>query len=242
MNKYCLIGYPIEHSLSPKMHNKWFHRYGIHAHYKLEEVRPRELETKIRYLTKNYSGFNVTYPLKKEITPYLDWISREAKDLKSVNTVTVEEGKLLGYNTDVFGIKQVIGKIQNDHCYILGNGNMAKTVIHSINSRDITVVCRDIDKAKRDLEKDHINYITYHEFKEHQISHKLIINTLPLTLDIGEILLGKYENTLLDCNYKVRNNYNIRVYLDGLEILIHQGAEAFRIWTGKTPVVDGILD
>ena len=235
MRKYCVIGYPIDHSLSPKLHNNWFKNFGIDAEYVLEEVRAGELGEKIEYLTSKYNGFNVTYPLKKEIIPFLSQISPEAKELGSVNTVVVNHGKLEGYNTDIIGMKQILADINKDHYYILGNGNMAKTTVYALAAEKVTVICRNKEKAKKELNREYISYISYEQFKELNIKNSAIINTLPLTLDISEILIGKYNNTLLDCNYNNIYHYDIKEYINGLELLMAQGAQSFKIWTGKQP-------
>ncbi len=242
MKKYCVIGSPISHSLSPLMHNTWFDKYKLDSNYERLQIDPSMLPEKIQYLKNTYEGFNVTYPLKSSIIPFLDYISPRAERIGSVNTVKISDGKLEGYNTDVMAMDQIIKENYKDEYYILGNGNMARTVIEAIpREKTITVVCRDIEKGKKNIKHCNATFINFHDFKGENFVDKCIINTLPRDVAINELLHGKNQNIFINCNYGTGNTLNMEKYMDGLELLILQGIESFFIWTGIRPNYDDVV-
>ena len=112
MKKYFVIGNPIEHSLSPKLHNFWFKNKKINAKYFKKELTLDKIENFINEIKKEeISGANVTVPFKKSVIPFLDKLSFEAEKTQSVNTITFDQNKLVGHNTDIFGFKQAIQKL-----------------------------------------------------------------------------------------------------------------------------------
>ena len=107
ISKYALIGFPVEHSLSPLMHEAGFKALNLKAEYHKLPLQIHELSRGLDYLRQNnYAGWNVTYPLKEKILPLLDFITPEARTIGAVNTVKVTDGLLQGFNTDGDGFVQ----------------------------------------------------------------------------------------------------------------------------------------
>ena len=104
MKKYFVIGNPINHSLSPKLHNYWLKENNIDAIYDKKKIEEKNLQTIISEIKeKKINGINVTVPFKKEVIPYLDKLSPEAEQTQSVNTIILSNDNLIGHNTDIFG-------------------------------------------------------------------------------------------------------------------------------------------
>ena len=105
--KFAIIGNPISHSLSPVMHNYWFNKYNINAEYELLNISENEIQNVIDKIKKEeIKGINVTLPYKKSVIPFLDKTINDANETHSVNTIMLDEKKILiGENTDVFGFQ-----------------------------------------------------------------------------------------------------------------------------------------
>ena len=111
MKKYLVIGNPIEHSLSPKLHNYWLNQNKIEATYDKKLITKNDLKGICDEIRKdNINGLNVTVPFKKEIIPFLDQLSKEAEETQSVNTVYMKNNKIIGHNTDIEGFELNIKK------------------------------------------------------------------------------------------------------------------------------------
>ncbi|SES63676.1 shikimate dehydrogenase family protein [Anaerobranca gottschalkii] len=240
MEKYCVIGNPVNHSLSPQMHNYWFQQFNIPAQYGREEIKGEELKDKIQYLKEIYKGFNVTYPLKDKIIPYVDIIDDVAKEIGSVNTVKKEGDQWIGYNTDVLGMMAIFTELEKDFSgkyYILGSGNMAKTTLYALKGKEVTVVCRNLDNGNEIIKKYPLaQCMTFTQFQKLNLSNGVVVNTLPLDVDIEPFMVGKEDNILVDANYKKTPKFPVSQYISGLELLVLQGIESFYIWTGKRPI------
>lgn len=135
--KYAIIGYPVAHSLSPEMHEAGFKTAGIDATYERITIHPLELTAGISDLKANhFNGFNVTYPLKEKIIPFLDGLTSEAQAIGAVNTVKIENGLLYGHNTDGQGFVEALRRQDFDFnskkVVILGAGGAAKAIAVSL--------------------------------------------------------------------------------------------------------------
>ena len=109
MKKYFVIGNPIDHSLSPNLHNHWFKENNIKATYDKKKVDEKDLQFVISQVKeKKINGLNVTVPLKKAVIPYLDKLSPEAEKTQSVNTIILSNENLVGHNTDIAGFANAI--------------------------------------------------------------------------------------------------------------------------------------
>ena len=129
MKKFFVIGSPIEHSLSPELHNYWIKNNNINAIYEKQKLNKDQLEQIISKIKDNkIDGINVTVPFKTTVIPYLDELSSEAQSTQSVNTIYKKDNKVIGHNTDIFGFKASIENakynINNKEALILGAGGV----------------------------------------------------------------------------------------------------------------------
>ena len=127
MKKYLVIGNPIDHSLSPKLHNNWLKENNIDASYDKAKLNSDEIESLIDSIRKQkIAGCNITVPFKKTVIPYLDRLSLEAEKTQSVNTITFDGNNLVGHNTDIAGFRKAIESLNFDmrdkNILILGAG------------------------------------------------------------------------------------------------------------------------
>ena len=162
-NRYCVIGDPIAHSLSPEIHRFVFQKLDIGCHYEKVRVHPNDLESFIKESREtDRPGFNVTIPHKETVMAWLDEIDELASNVGAVNTVANRNGKLTGYNTDVYGCRMALeraGWKNGKKVILLGAGGAARAVIHALNLMNISrVVLFDIvldrcEKIKTDFQK-----------------------------------------------------------------------------------------
>ncbi len=154
--KYLVIGNPIEHSLSPKLHNYWLKENNIDAIYdkrKLDDVELKNIISEVK--EQKIDGINVTVPLKKAVIPFLDELSPEAKNTQSVNTIYFQNGSAVGHNTDIAGfelaIKHAKYDVSNKEVFILGAGGVAPSIIYSLKkmkAAKISLTNRTREKAE----------------------------------------------------------------------------------------------
>ena len=118
MKKYFVIGNPIDHSLSPNLHNYWLKKNNIKAVYDRKKTNEKDLESLFSQVReKKIDGINVTVPLKKAVIPYLDKLSLEAEQTQSVNTIILNNGSLEGHNTDTVGFTKAISNLNFNFNY-----------------------------------------------------------------------------------------------------------------------------
>ena len=161
MNKFLVIGNPIDHSLSPKLHNYWMEKNNINAIYEKEKLNSNNLQNFILNIkNKNICGANVTVPFKKEVIPYLDKLTPDAEATQSVNTILLDnEDKIIGHNTDIGGFENAIKFTKYDFkkkkVFLLGAGGVVPSIIFALNKMrvsSITLSNRTKKKAE-DLQK-----------------------------------------------------------------------------------------
>lgn len=157
--KAGVVGWPVSHSLSPKLHGFWLKQSGIAGEYKAYGVEPQALPNFIQqmYDDKNFRGVNLTIPHKEAVMPLLDEIDDRAKTMGAVNTVIKKNGKLIGTNTDAYGFYENIksrltGKRK---AVVLGAGGAARAVVFSLQLEgieDIVIANRSSERVKKLIE------------------------------------------------------------------------------------------
>ena len=154
--KFGIIGNPIEHSLSPVLHNYWFKKYKIDGEYQLINVNENELSKIVKGLkNKDFHGINVTLPYKQKIVPHLDILVNDAKATSSVNTLYLDEkGTIIGENTDVFGLQAAylkeVDNISKKTALIIGAGGVSPSVILSLEKsgvKNVSIINRTKEKC-----------------------------------------------------------------------------------------------
>jgi len=261
-----LIGYPVEHSKSPLMHNAAFKSLRLDFIYLLFYVRPSYLKEAIMGLRAlNVVGANVTIPYKEEVIKYLDEIAPEAKFIGAVNTIHNREGKLIGYNTDGQGFITSLltdGKIklEGQNVLLIGAGGAGKAVAVKLAERGVerlVITDKIMERADALIERLRENipdcavYAIHpgdKEFAKTVLESTLLINATPVGMKEGDpcVIDPKYLHKRLfiyDVIYnretpliEAAKKRGLRA-LGGMGMLIHQGAASFEIWTGrKAPI------
>lgn len=249
MNKYGLVGKKLGHSLSPVIHNYIFNKLGVEAEYSLYEIEDGKDILKIMR-EKEVKGFNITIPYKEIIRKELDFISEEAEKIGAVNLVKIKNGKSYGYNSDYYGVIEMLKKhnikVKNKICYVLGSGGASKSVIvalHDLGAKEIVVVTRDVEAKRRELKNRfrNIEIVSY----ENIIGGDIIINTTPLGMypdvessPVNEEILKRFD-VAVDVVYNPRNtkflqlakNCNLKC-VDGITMLISQAIKSDELWEG----------
>jgi shikimate dehydrogenase len=255
MKKYIVIGNPIEHSLSPKLHNYWIKENNIDAVYDKKRIDHSELENIIFEVKEGkISGINVTVPFKKAAIPFLDELSTEANKTQSVNTIYLNNGKIIGHNTDAAGfelaIKYLKYNINNKRIFILGAGGVVPSIIFSLNKMQpskIILSNRTRDKAEnlKELFKN-VEIINWGEMPDFD----MIINATSLglkkedeiKLDISNVGNNKIFYDVIynpiETNFlKKAKNLGHRVE-NGKMMFVYQAHQAFTLWHKVMPKID----
>ena len=255
MKKYLVIGNPIEHSLSPILHNYWIKKNKISAVYEKKKLEEHELDDLILNIkNKKIDGINITVPFKKKIIPYLDKHSDEASKTQSVNTVYLDKGKIIGHNTDIIGfeigLKKTNHNIKDKKILILGAGGVVSSIIYAVKkmkASEIIVSNRTQSKAEN-LKKifSDLKIAKWGEVPDFDV----VINATSIGLNVKDIIdldfskIGK-NKLFFDVIYnpKETNFLNMGKKLgniteNGKLMFIYQASAAFEIWHGVKPKIN----
>lgn len=256
-----LFGYPVEHSLSPAMHNAAFEALGLNYCYVTFLVHPdflKEAVAAIRAL--NLAGVNVTVPHKEKVLTFLDEIDREAYIIGAVNTIVNSDGRLKGYNTDGRGFMQSLFEcgisVEDKEVLIVGAGGAARALSYYLCKEAKRVCLFDIEKKKAEKLvndfKNIFNNISNIDNVSNIDNFNILINATPLGLREEDPLpfdtnLLRGDQIVYDLIYKNTRLLNESakrgcIILNGLGMLLWQGVFAFELWTGVTPPVDIMRD
>ena len=255
MKKFLVIGSPIEHSLSPKLHNYWLKNNNIEAIYGKLETHESDLPELFKNLKeKKLDGLNVTVPYKKVVIPYIDILSGHALRTQSVNTISLYNGNLVGHNTDIDGFEISIKKLNYDvkdkTIIILGAGGVVPSIIYALkkmNASKIILSNRTKEKAEalKKIFKD-INVLDWGEI----VDFDMIINATSLGLKendkFGIDFTKAGRNKLYyDVIYEPYNtefsgaaSFAGNAYENGLNMFLFQAQKAFNIWHNIDPIID----
>ena len=245
-----LVGLPVMHSVSPHIHNAAFVSEGVNGVYLPLEVRDaqqffkRMVHPRTRELNWNLRGLSVTAPHKQAVMDCLDWIDPDAKEIGAVNTVVVENDRLLGYNTDAAGLIDPLLKrfatLRDARVAVIGGGGAARAAIWALQRQNanVTLFARDTAKAQSlaGLFGISCTSLTGASFA----GYDLVINATP------ESPVTKEQITGAHCVYDLVYNPVVTQLLrsaqeagcdtlGGLEMLVAQAGNQFELWTGKKP-------
>ena len=254
MKKYFVIGNPIDHSLSPKLHNHWFKENNIDAVYDKKKIDQNDLENIITKLKKKQiNGINVTVPFKKTVIPHLDKLSVEAEQTQSVNTIILNNDNLIGHNTDIAGfikaIKNLNFDIKGKKIFILGAGGVVPSIIFALNKMSVSkiIVSNRTKKKAEDLKSQfhNLEILDWGDINDFDV----IINATSLGLNKESINLdfSKFTNDKLfydviynpaETNFlKEGKKFGNRTE-NGKLMFIYQAFEAFKLWHGIEPQIN----
>ncbi|WP_023649216.1 shikimate dehydrogenase [Candidatus Pelagibacter ubique] len=255
MKKFIVIGNPIEHSLSPLLHNYWIKKNNIDAIYDKQKLNEDELEQYILQIKeKKISGINVTVPFKKAIIPFLDELSIEAESTQSVNTIYLRNNKVMGHNTDIFGFEMSIQKskynLKDKEVLILGAGGVVPSIIFALNKMKISKIkISNRTKDKAENLKTIFKNIEIIEWGEAP-NFDMIINATSLglkkedkiDLDLSSTSKNKFFYDVIynpiETNFLKIGKSLGNITLNGKSMFIYQALSAFNIWHGLKPDVD----
>lgn len=252
-----IFGYPVEHTLSPAMHNAAFEHLSLDYCYVPFSVRPEFLGnavTAIRAL--NLRGVNVTVPHKEKIMSFLDKVDKEASFIGAVNTILNSDGALTGYNTDGRGFIGALSEAEistaRKTIMILGAGGASKSISYYLSEKAAKLLIFDIDKDKavrlaKDLGSIRSN-VEYTDSISDLNGIDILINATPLGLkdaDLSPVPVSLITQDMIVCDLIYRDTPLLTAAaakgcktMNGIGMLLHQGVLAFEIWTGIPPPVD----
>ena len=255
MKKYLVVGNPIEHSLSPKLHNFWIKKSSIDAIYEKKKLNKDEFANLISEVRKkNIHGINVTVPFKKDIISHLDQLSLESENTQSVNTIYLDNNKTIGHNTDIEGFERSIKDLQiktaNKKILILGAGGVVPSIIFALNKMNVAeIMISNRTKSKaEDLNNlfKNLKVIDWGEVPEFDI----IINATSIGLKIDDKLdldlskIGK-NKFFYDVIYKPKQTNFLKIGKElgnrtenGKMMFIYQAFAAFKVWHGIQPNIN----
>ena len=255
MKKYLVIGNPIEHSLSPKLHNHWIKKNNIDAIYDKKQLNEGDIEGIISEVrNEKINGINVTVPFKKLVISFIDELSVEANEAQSVNTIYKENNKIVGHNTDISGFELALrGKsydIKNKKIFILGAGGVTSSIILALKKMGASkvILSNRTKKKAEELKKtfSDLEIVDWGKIPE----FNMIINTTSLGLNKDDEIKLDYEN--IGSNkffYDVIYNPKQTKFLtkakqfgnqieNGKMMFIYQAHQAFTIWHKIMPKID----
>jgi shikimate dehydrogenase len=255
---YLLLGSDIRKSISPAVQNAAFLKTGFDGRYDLCEIAGPEFRgavTRIRK-SKDVGGFNITAPYKEKIIPYLARLDSRSRAIGAVNTVKVlKNGNMVGYNTDVDGIQESLkklGAVSGRKCVVLGAGGAARACVYTAlkdGYNSVTILNRTLNRAKRlvasfdsQFPRARIRVASLSsENLEREIQDcKLLINAVTNPFPFEVRFSGAQRGLkFLDLGYKGQSSIlasarkaRIRC-MNGVLMLVEQGASSFEIWTGR---------
>tara|TARA_Y100000996_G_C22525927_1_gene644431 strand:+ start:969 stop:1763 length:795 start_codon:yes stop_codon:yes gene_type:complete len=255
MKKYLVIGNPIEHSLSPKLHNYWIKNNNIKAIYEKKKLNNDQLENLVLDIRNGkISGVNVTVPFKKSILPYIDVLSDEASKTQSVNTVYLNKNKIVGHNTDINGftmsVENIKFNIKGKKILILGAGGVVSSIIYAlIKMKASNIIITNRTKSKAENLKGLFKEITLVDWGE-MPEIDMIINATSLGLkdeDKIELEFSKIGKNkfFYDLIYNPEETFFLKEgkklghkIENGKMMFIYQAYLAFQLWHGIYPKID----
>ncbi len=254
MKKFFVIGNPINHSLSPKIHNYWIKKNTIDAIYNKKKLEKSEIKEFIKKVKKEkISGLNVTVPFKKTVIPYLDELSFEAKETHSVNTIIMNDNRLIGHNTDIFGFTKAIQnlnfEIKNKKIFILGAGGVVPSIVFALSKMrvsEITISNRTKDKAVNLKSKfKNLKVIDWGEIANFDViinATSLGLNNEVINLDFKNIGKNKLFYDVIynptETNFLKEGKKLGHLSENGKLMFVFQASESFKLWHGIKPKID----
>jgi shikimate dehydrogenase len=260
-----VMGWPVGHSRSPRLHGTWLRHYRVDGAYVPMAVQPHDLERALRALpVLGFRGVNLTLPHKEEALRKMDRVDSLARRVGAVNTVVVQaDGSLTGSNTDVFGFQENLkeqGFKAPDHAIatILGAGGAARAVVAALQDmgfQEIRIVNRTREHAERCVEELRVSQSTaltawnWEKLREALAGTALLVNATPLGMEGREALVADINQLpstawVTDIVYTPLMTDLLRQAqqrgcraVDGLGMLLHQARPGFAAWFGVDPKV-----
>ena len=255
MKKYLVIGNPIEHSLSPKLHNYWFEKNNIDANYDRRKINKSEIQKIISEIKDDrLDGINVTVPFKSDVIPFLDVLSEESRITQSVNTIYKQDKKLIGHNTDIKGfelsLKEIQFNLENKTIFILGAGGVVPSIIYALENLGVSkIIVSNRTKQKIEKLKKYFSNISIADWGD-QPEFDMIINATSLGLNKEDNINLNFKNInkeklFYDVIYNPKETNFLRTaknlgcqVSNGKMMFIYQAFEAFMLWQKVKPEIN----
>ena len=259
-----LIGHPVEHSFSPPMHNAAFDALGMDYAYVAFDVDPQDLQSAVEGAKSlNIKGFNVTIPHKIEVMQFLDEIDDVAALIGAVNTIDFKE--LKGYNTDGIGAVKAIEEvtpIKDKNVVVAGAGGASRAIsfyLAKYGAESLTILNRNVDKAQSlagDVSGsdfiDNVKADSISEISGYLKDADILVDTTPIGMhpNIDDEPIASADDmhedlVVFDAVYNPNETVLLKEAIKagaksvyGIKMLLYQGAESFKIWTGRDAPVD----
>ena len=256
MKKYLVIGNPIEHSLSPKLQNYWIKKNKLNAIYEKKLVNENEIENIINDVKdQKINGINVTVPFKKVVIPFLDKLSSEANKSQSVNTVYMENNKIIGHNTDIagfeLGLRHINYNVKDKKIFILGAGGVVPSIIVALNKMKASniILCNRTKKKADDL-KEIFKELEIVDWANIPKNIDMVINATSLGLKKDDDIKLDYEKIcpnkfFYDVIYNPKQTNFLKKAKsfgskteNGKMMFIYQAHQSFTLWNKIMPKID----
>ncbi len=246
MRLFAVTGNPILFSKSPEIFNFFFQKNNIDAKYfRLSANSTQEVISLFNEL--GLEGMNVTAPFKTDIIPFLDEIDEISKQIGAVNTVIRKDGKLLGFNTDYYGVVNTLKEVTNKNVVILGAGGAAKAVAYSLKEKvtRITIINRTLENAKKLAEQFDVEYCNTENIQATIEKADIIVNTLPPGIKVIEDDYFHSKQIIFDAIYhnsayqRIAEEKQIQFY-SGEDWLINQAIVAMEHFVAIRPKFEDI--
>ncbi len=255
MKNHLIIGKPISHSLSPKIHNYWFKENNIEGNY--EKISPSEDEILLiikKIKNKEIYGMNITVPYKQALIHYLETKSETVIQTNSVNTIYNKNGKIHGENTDVYGFEKSISNnkinLKDKSVLIFGAGGVVPSIISAlINLKVKKIFISNRTYKKAESIKEQFNFVQIIEWGKIE-NCDLYINSTSIGLIEGDKLGLNFNSvngnkTFYDViynppktNFLLEAEKNGHKIINGRDMFLYQAQKAFSLWHKITPHVD----
>jgi 3-dehydroquinate dehydratase-1/3-dehydroquinate dehydratase/shikimate dehydrogenase len=249
-----ITGYPLDHSLSPQMHNAAFMHLGIPGRYLSLPAKDEELEDLMELATElNLKGFNVTIPHKENIIPLLDELDEVASRTKAVNTVVNRNGEFIGMNTDVFGVTKTFEKagvqVKGRRVLVIGAGGAARACVSYLSSNGARISLVNRTRLRIDvLASDFPGVQVVDKGEAEKMPFDVIINCTPLGMSgfpdelpispqvfrAGQFVFDTVYNPSIT-KFMAEAQSRGAAVQSGMEMLVHQAVKAFEAWIGRAP-------
>ncbi len=263
-----LMGWPVDHSRSPSMHNAAFRKLGLNWEYMLLPVNPDYVDEAVRGLRGlAFKGANVTAPHKLVVMNALDEVMPEAKAIGAVNTIVNHDGYLMGYNTDGVGFLHALreGGFEPQGCraLLLGAGGASRAILHALLTEQVQVTIVNRTQKKADILAEEfaayfnlsIDTLALNDtdaLQEALNQADLLVNATSVGMSPHVDMMPLPDNMLFHTNLTVYDAVYTPLEtkllakaraagancIDGLGMLVHQGAVAFTLWTGEEAPVE----
>ena len=254
IKKFFVIGSPIDHSLSPKLQNRWLKENNINAVYDKIKLENNQIKSFLQEIKeKKIYGCNVTVPFKKMVIPFLDILSPEAEHTQSVNTIILNNDNLVGHNTDIAGFEKAIKSLnfnmKDKKILILGAGGVVSSIVFALKKMDVSeIMISNRTRQKAENFKNLFNDLKIIEWGSLP-SFDVIINATSIGLNnetinldfskVGknklfyDVIYNPIETNFLKKGKELGNKAE-----NGKLMFVYQAQEAFKIWHEVEPVIN----